>query len=128
MMNFNPKIEERSNDDLLDIIADKENWNEVAVRLAEKELRKRNVPQSKISERELFFEKLKEIEIKQKANESFDFASYLFHPLGAFEMVFSSGLKKNGYIKKARQQKVAWVVTACLFIILYAFVKLSQNI
>ena len=119
---FKPPIAERETNDLLEIVGSEKKWNPKAVSLAYIELENRNVEQAKIRTAKYLSLKKEKIEIKNKANESFHICDFILEPFGTlFQIVFSWELKKDGFIKKAEQQKklriVILIITVLLIII-----------
>lgn len=102
---FLPPIKERTSDDLLKIVGMPEKWNPKAVQLAYSELQNRKVEPKKIQTAKYLSKKKEKLEERLKANESYHFCDFIFNPFWTlFEIVFSWELKKDGFIKKAKQQ------------------------
>lgn len=103
---FKPPIKERTTDELLEIVGAPNKWNPEAVRLASNELIERKVEPKKIKTAKYLSNKREKVSKRVKANESYhlcDFILNLFPTL--FEILFSWELNKDGFSRKARQQK-----------------------
>ncbi|SFU39884.1 hypothetical protein SAMN05216480_102250 [Pustulibacterium marinum] len=103
---FIPPIKERTTDDLLKIVGAPDKWNPRAVFLANNELINRKVEPKKIQTAKYLSKKREKVEERIKANESYQFCDFFFNPFWTlFEIIFSWELKKDGFIRKAKQQK-----------------------
>lgn len=103
---FIPPISERTTEELILIVGESEKWNSRAVELAKNELLNRKVAQKKIETAKYLSKKRKRIEGNLKANESYHICDFIRYPFWTlFEITVSWELKKNGYIRKAEQQK-----------------------
>ncbi len=117
MSNFRPAICKRSTEELLGIISSKEEWNPEAVEQAKQELIKRNVSDKDITHAKYIAKKSERIEIQKRAKESFSIIDFLLRPIKTvIEILFSWELKKEGYTKKATQQK--WIIVGILILIM----------
>ena len=103
---FIPPIKERTTDDLLKIVGAPEKWNQRAVHLANNELINRKIEPKKIKTAKYLSKKRERIDERIKANESYHFCDFIFDPFWTlFEIIFSWELKKDGFTRKAEQQK-----------------------
>jgi hypothetical protein len=117
MSNFRPDIYKRSTEELLEIISSKDEWNPEAVKQAKEELRKREVSDNEITHAKYIAKKTERIEMQKRAKESFSIIDFLLRPIKtAVEILFSWELKKEGYTKKATQQK--WIIVGILILLL----------
>lgn len=122
---FIPPIKERTIDQLLDIVGDHDKWNPKAVSLANNELKARNVNPKKIETAKYLSNKRKRIEKRIKANESYDFCDFVFNPLWTLiEITFAWELKKDGFVRKARQQRYFRIGLGLLIIFCICFAYL----
>lgn len=106
MEEFTPPIKERNTDELLEIVAFEKDWNPKAVLLAKNELNNRNVASQKVENAKSKAKEYKQVRQLEKAHEGFTIADFIFH-FGPtlFIILFSWELKKDGFTKKAKQQK-----------------------
>ena len=103
---FTPPIKERTTEQLLEIAGSPDKWNPKAVRLANNELITRKVEPKKIETAKYLSKKRDKVEKKIKANESYHICDFILNPFPTlFEIIFSWELKKDGFPRKARQQK-----------------------
>jgi hypothetical protein len=103
---FNPPIKERETSELLEIVAAEKKWNPEAVNLAFSELRARKVDYKKIEHSKYLSNKKGRIKNSRKANEGYNIFDLIGEPFWTIvEILFSWELKKDGYLRKARQQK-----------------------
>lgn len=108
---FTPPIKDRKTNELLSIVGASEDWNPLAVRLANQELINRKVEPEKIETAKYLSKKRVEIEKRIKANESYHVCEFILNPLPTlFEIIFSWELKKDGFTRKAIQQKYFRIV------------------
>ena len=115
---FTPPIKERKTDELLEIVGAPDKWNPKAVRFAKDELIERKVDPKKIETAKYLSKKRGKIEKKIKANESYHVCDFILNPLPTlFEIIFSWELKKDGFSRKARQQKYFRIVIGIITII-----------
>ena len=116
---FKPPIAERDTANLLEIVGSPKKWNPKAVSLAYIELDNRNVEQAKIRTAKYLSLKKEKIEIKNKANESYTICDFIFEPFGTlFEIIVFWELRKDGFIKKAEQQKKLRLIILVIVVIL----------
>ena len=103
---FTPPIKERTTEELLEIVGAPEKWNPKAVRLATNELTNRKIEPKKIETAKYLSKKRDKIEKQIKANEGYHICNFILSPLPTLiEIIFSWELKKDGFPRKARQQK-----------------------
>ena len=120
---FKPPIKERSTNQLLDIVCEPKKWNERAVMLAQNELANRNVGRETIQQKtkQKIYIANKEIKVEnlRKAKEKYDLLDFIFSLDDVLiEVLFTWDLKKQGYTKKAKQQKTILCVFAIVVLIL----------
>ncbi|MFD1603835.1 hypothetical protein ACFSJW_10025 [Flavobacterium artemisiae] len=103
---FKPPIKTRTTKELLAIAGAPKKWNQRAYKLAIDELYNRKVD-SKLIDKAKYIEKKKEnLEVLKKAKESYSILDFLFNFGGTLiEIIFSWNLEKEGYLRKAEQQK-----------------------
>ena len=126
---FKPPIKERTTDQLLDIACEPKRWNERAVLLAQNELANRNVSketiQQKTKQKIYLINKELKVENLRKAKEKYDWLDFIFSFDDVLiEVLFTWDLKKQGYTKKAEQQKTILYVLAIIVSILIAVVNI----
>lgn len=119
-------IKTRKDEEIIEIVSFPEKWNPKAVELAKLEFENRKLDPKKIQTAQYLDKKRKKIEDKKKADEGFtlwDFIDDTFMTL--FILIFSWELKKDGYLKKAKQQKYfrIFFVIVILLVILKNQVK-----
>ena len=102
---------------MLEIISSEEKWNPKAVSQAKEELRKRNVSDKAITNAKYLTEKSERIEMLKRSKESFSILDFLLKPIKTIiEILFSWELKKEGFTKKATQQK--WIIAGIITLIM----------
>lgn len=130
MDSFIPPIKDRSTDELLEILGAPERWNPEAVRQASNELVNRKVPSRKIETAKYLAKKRDRLEEQKKANKGYNLGDFIFSPfLTLFEILFAWELKKDGYLRKARQQK-RFRITLLLFLLgwfLYSYFQIKPK-
>ncbi len=115
---FRPPIKERTTEQLLEIAGAPDKWNSKAVRLANNELIARKVETKKIETAKYLSKKREKVEKKVKANESYHVCDFIFRPLPTLlEIVFSWELNKDGFPRKARQQKYFRIIIGIIIMI-----------
>jgi len=118
---FSPPIKERTTEQLLKIVAAPEKWNPNAVSLAKIELQERNVGAEKVEQTKYLLNKKAKYEDLKKAKEGYNILDFIFEPgLIFFEVLFSWELKKDGYLRKAKQQKYIRIAILILILIIVA--------
>ena len=123
---FNPPIKERETSELLGIVAAEKKWNPKAVSLAFSELKARKVDYKKIEHAKYLSNKKDRIKGSRKANEGYSIFDLIGEPFWTVvEILFSWELKKDGYLRKARQQKRIRLLIIIFIIIglLYSLLK-----
>jgi len=124
---FKPPISERTTTELLEIVADFNKWNPRAVQLANNELQNRKVEQKKIETAKYLSKKKKRVEKNLKANESYHICDFIFEPFGTlFEIIVSWELRKDGYVRKAEQQKILRLIIGIIVLIFFIIFKLQN--
>ena len=116
MTDYSPPFEKRSTEELLEIIGNEEEWKKVAVELAYKELKKRNVTSDEFVKAKEDYKNLQLQEKLKKANESYSLFDFFLEPATIFAVIFQWELKKDGYLRKARQlNRIRFVVVLIAF-------------
>ena len=121
-----PPIKDRSVQELLEIVTSPEKWQPEVVRLAEIELGNRKIPAIKKKTAKYLAQKRERIKKERKANESYEIWDFIFNPTRTiFEILFSLDLKKDGYIRKAKQQQYfrLIIILIALITFIYTFIK-----
>ena len=115
---FTPPIKERTTEQLLKIVGSPEKWNPNAVRLATSELTNRKVEPKKIETAKYLSKKREKVEKGIKANEGYHVCDFISDPFWTlFEIIFSGELKKDGFPRKARQQKYFRIAIGIIILI-----------
>ena len=128
MTDFKPPIATRTTKELLKIVGAVEKWNGEAVEQARNELKLRNVSQDHIRHAEYLSKKADKYEDLKKAKESYSVCDFVFEPIGTtFEVLFSWELKKDGFLRKAEQQKRIRLVLGLLIMALIIYIILSTD-
>lgn len=124
MKTFNPPIATRTSKELVQIIAIPENWDNEAVVQAENELLARGVDFQNQMERERYLHSRREnLEKLRKAKESFSIADFISEPFSnLLEILVSWELKKDGYLRKARQQKIFRIIILSILVAIYLYI------
>jgi len=126
MTDFKPPIATRTTKELLKIVGAVEKWNSEAVEQARIELKLRNVSQDQIRHAEYLSKKADKFEDLKKAKESYSVGDFIFEPFQTiFEVLVSWELKKDGFLKKAEQQKRLRIIFGLLILIVIIFIKLT---
>ncbi len=124
---FTPPIKSRSTDELLEIVGAHDIWNPKAVLLAHNELINRNIELKKIDTAKYLSKKRDRIEKQKLAKESYDVCDFILRPIPTLlEIIFAWELKKDGFDRKARQQKYFRTVIGLAIIISIAYSYLTQ--
>ena len=119
---FKPKIKERTTEELLEIVGASEKWNPKALRLAANELTNRKVEPKKIENAKYLAEKKDKIDKRTKANTSYHICDFFDDPFWTlFEIIFSWELKKDGFPRKARQQKHFRILIGIVILVCVAY-------
>lgn len=123
---FTPPIKSRSTDDLLEIVGASKKWNPKAVLLANNELINRNVALKKIDTAKYLSKKRDRIEKQKLAKESYDVCDFILRPIPTlFEIIFAWELKKDGFDRKARQQKYYRIIIGLTILITITYSYLT---
>lgn len=130
-MKFNPPINKRTTNELLKIMESAEEWNPDAVDLALAELTHRKIPLNDIKNASFSGAKKKEQEKLRKAHLSYYISDFIpLWPIFSygefFELLFSWELKKDGYYRKAKQQKNFRIFLGLLIVLLILINKLLE--
>ncbi|GAA3765196.1 hypothetical protein [Flavobacterium ginsengiterrae] len=103
---FKPPIETRTTKELLAIAGAPKKWNSRVHKLAIDELYNRKVDLKLINQAKYIETKKENLEVLKKAKESYDITDFIFNLGGTLiEIIFSWDLEKEGYLRKAEQQK-----------------------
>ncbi|MDT0622023.1 hypothetical protein [Croceitalea vernalis] len=122
---FTPPIKSRTTDELLKIAGDPDKWNPKAVLLANNELIIRNISPKKIDTAKYLSKKRARIEKKKMANESYHICDFILSPFPTlFEIIFSWELRKDGFDRKARQQKYFRIIIGLIVLLCILYSKL----
>ncbi|WP_289056037.1 hypothetical protein [Carboxylicivirga marina] len=117
---FNPPIEKRKTSQLLRIVGNESEWNSEAVELASVELTKRKVSKDEIEKAKRLQKRKKKTITTQNAEKGYSIFDFIEEPFWTtFEVLFSWELKKDGFIRKARQQKYIRLAIVSIVIALY---------
>ncbi|AGC78501.1 hypothetical protein LX97_02824 [Nonlabens dokdonensis] len=124
---FIPPIKSRTDDELLQIVGAPEKWTPDAVSLAHEELSDRKIPVVKIEMARYLEDKRDQLTLKLKSNESYHLCDFLLSPSLTFiELLFSWELNKDGYHRKARQQKRFRVFIIIFVFFLFLLFQIAQ--
>lgn len=119
MTEFKPPIGTRTTEELLKIVGAVNKWNNEAVEQARIELQKRKVSTNQIAHATYLSNREDELEALKRAKESYTIADFIFHPARTIlEILISWELKKDGYLRKAEQQKYLRVVFVIIILII----------
>jgi hypothetical protein len=119
---FTPPIKERTTEELLEIVGASEKWNPKALRLAANELTNRKVEPKKIETAKYLSEKRDKIDKLTNANTSYHICDFFDDPFWTvFEILFSWELKKDGFLRKARQQKHFRILIGIVILVCVAY-------
>ncbi|CAL2106382.1 conserved hypothetical protein [Tenacibaculum sp. 190524A02b] len=118
---FKPPIQSRTTKELLEIVGAPKKWNPRTVSLANNELVNRGIEQKKIETAKYLNKKKERLKKNAKANEGYHILDFVFNPLPILvELLFSWELKKDGFDRKAKQQKYFWL--SLLFLVFLFFI------
>jgi len=125
MTDFKPPIRERTTNELLKIVGGgEEKWSAEAVKQAMAELEIRDIGEDQIHHAKHLSERDNQIQALNKANEAYSVLDFIPNPLPAFiDIMVAMDLKKDGYLKKAEQQKI---LRPIFFGIILIIILLSQ--
>jgi len=122
---FIPPIRERTTEELLKIVGSSNKWNSKAVQLAIDELINRKVEPKKIETAKYLSKKREKLQENLKARESYQLCDFIFKPVSTiFVLLFSWELKKDGYLRKAKQQKYFRIVFGIIIFVYILFAHL----
>ncbi|ARS38773.1 hypothetical protein CA265_03385 [Sphingobacteriaceae bacterium GW460-11-11-14-LB5] len=113
---FTPPIKDRTTEELLLIVGAPDEWNETALQEAQSVLILRKVDESKIKQAKHLSKQKVKLEELKRAKESYSVFDFIFEPITFIEIIFSWELKKDGYLRKAEQQR--WFRKILLFLLL----------
>jgi len=103
---FKPPIKTRTTEELLVIAGAPKKWNSRAYKLAIDELYNRKVDSKLIAQYKYLEKKKENLEVLKMAKESYTIFDFLFNFGGTLiEIIFAWNLEKEGYLRKAEQQK-----------------------
>ncbi len=103
---FKTLVKEKETKELLEIVGAPKKWNKKITELAHEELILRKIDPKKIKTAKYLTKKKEQITINNKANKSYHLFDFIFDPLPNFvEILFSWELQKDGFTRKAKQQK-----------------------
>ena len=124
---FIPPIKSRTDQELLQIVGAPQKWTTDAVNLSIIELKSRKIPSRKIEMATYLESKKEKIKALKKAKESYNIFDFIFSPtLTLIEIIFSWELKKDGFDRKARQQKNFRIFLLVLSILILTFIKIAS--
>ena len=126
MTEFNPPIATRTTPELLKIVGEVNKWKEDAVERAAGELKRRNVSKEEIAHAKYLSKREEQYEDLKRAKESYTVFDFIDKPIWTiFEVLFSWELKKDGFLKKAEQQKKLRIVLGIIILglVIYARVR-----
>lgn len=128
MTDFKPPIATRTTKELLKIVGAADKWNSEAVAQARNELKVRNVPQDQIRHAEYLSKKADKYEDLKRAKELYSVGDFIVEPAATlFEVLFSWELKKDGFLRKAEQQKRIRLVLGLLILTIIIYIKLAAD-
>lgn len=125
MTTFAPPIKERTTKELLLIVGTPNERNETALLAAQSELALRKVDESEIKQAKHLSKQKVRLEELKRAKESYSVFDFIFEPITLIEIIFSWELKKDGYLRKAEQQRwfrktlLVLLLAILLFFIIY---------
>jgi len=121
MKTFNPPISTRKSEELIQIIAVPEDWDKEAVEQANNELIAREIDfQDSVKKAALRHHRKQRFEQLSRAKASYSIGDFIFQPIPTLlEILISWELKKDGYLRKAKQQKIFRIIIFAVFIIVY---------
>ena len=123
---FKQSIKEMTTDELLNIVGSSEKWQPIAVQFANNELIIRNIEPKKIETAKYLSKKKEKIKKQTKANQSYHLCDFISQPFWTLvEITFSWELEKDGFPKKARQQKKFRIALGIIFLIIFILTNLD---
>jgi ornithine carbamoyltransferase len=124
MTEFRPPIASRTTEELLKIAGAVEKWNNEAIEQARTELQLRNVSADLIDHAKYISNKEDKYEALKNAKESYTLGDFVFTPVWTtFEVLFSWELKKDGFLRKAEQQKWLRIILGLLILALIIYIN-----
>jgi hypothetical protein len=123
---FKQSIKEMTTDELLNIVGSPEKWQPIAVQFANNELIIRNIEPKKIETAKYLSKKKEKIKKQTKANQGYHLCDFISQPFWTLvEITFSWELEKDGFPKKARQQKKFRIALGIIFLIIFILTNLD---
>jgi predicted DNA-binding protein (MmcQ/YjbR family) len=123
---FKQSIKEMATDELLNIVGSPEKWQPIAVQFANNELIFRNIEQKKIETAKYLSKKKERIKKQTKANQGYHLCDFISQPFWTLvEITFSWELEKDGFPKKARQQKKFRIALGIIILIIFILTNLD---
>lgn len=102
----------------MEIVGAEEDWNPDVVEEAKAELRHRIIPNDSLMHAKYLKRKSDDIEALKRAQASYSVLDFLLKPAKTIvEILFTWELKKDGYLRKARQQR--WLRLILIILILF---------
>lgn len=124
MIDIKPPIIERSTEELLEIVGLPKDWKPEIVDLAMFELKKRKIDKQKIDTAKYLSQKRERIKKSNKANESLLW-DFIGDPLWTIVIIlFSWELKKDGFDRKAKEQRVIRLTLLSIAVLILAWTLL----
>ena len=126
MSELKPPVKTRTTKQLLEIVGAAESWTKDAVEQATIELKLRNITNDQIKHAKYLSKKAESYEDLKRAKESYSVADFLFEPFYTiFEVLISWELRKDGFLKKAEQQKRLRIIFGLLILIIIIYINLN---
>jgi predicted DNA-binding protein (MmcQ/YjbR family) len=123
---FKQSIKEMATDELLNIVGSPEKWQPIAIQFANNELIFRNIEQKKIETAKYLSKKKERIKKQTKANQGYHLCDFISQPFWTLvEITFSWELEKDGFPKKARQQKKFRIALGIIILIIFILTNLD---
>ncbi len=123
MKEFRPAIKSRKTDELLEIVSCGENWEPDAVNQAKTELALRNIPLERIEHSKYMAKRVERSEEIRRAKVGYTFRDFLGSGSGLviFEVLFSWELRREGYLRKAKQQKYLRLIFILIIVLMIIY-------
>jgi predicted DNA-binding protein (MmcQ/YjbR family) len=123
---FKQSIKEMATDELLNIVGSPEKWQPIAIQFANNELIFRNIEQKKIETAKYLSKKKERIKKQTKANQGYHLCDFISQPFWTLvEITFSWELEKDGFPKKARQQKKFRIALGIIILTIFILTNLD---
>ena len=123
---FKQSIKEMTTDELLNIVGSPEKWQPIAVRFANNELKFRNIGPKKIETAKYLSKKKERIKKQTKANQGYHLCDFISQPFWTLiEITFSWELRKDGFPRKAEQQKKFRIALVIIISSIFIFNNLN---